>query len=60
MYYGRKHRKKRPIGLGIMTITDIAKRFQDPWYLFQNAICEVSKMKVEQERKEEGEEEKGR
>lgn len=59
IYHDRKHRKKRPIGLRIMTITDIAKHLQNPWCLFRNAICEVSKIKAEQERKE-GEEEKGR
>lgn len=58
IYHDRKHRKKRPIGLRIMTITDIAKRLQNPWCLFRNAICEESKIKAEQERKEEGEEEK--
>lgn len=43
-----------------MTITDIAKCLQNPWYLFQNSVCEASKLKGEQERKEEGEEGKGK
>lgn len=59
IYYDIKHRKKRPTGHRIMTVTDIAKCLQNPWCPFQNSICEASKMKKEQERKE-GEEGKGK